>query len=85
MESLHSVILDPDNSEIPSIYDCHKKKFNCIKNKLIIIKDLKINDKLGCDEDNILYFEPDFNKYSRQIDIENENKKMKEKIKIALF
>ena len=57
MESLHSVILDPDNSEIPSIYDCHKKKFNCIKNKLIIIKDIKINDKLGCDEDNILYID----------------------------
>ena len=57
MDSLQSISLDNESQETPSIYECHKKDFDRIREKLIIIRDIKIHDKLGCNEDSILYID----------------------------
>jgi len=43
--------------ENPTIYECHKKDFDYIREKLSVIRDLNINDKLGYDENDVLYID----------------------------
>ena len=55
MQPLESLCLDNENETPPSIFECHKNEFNNFKEKLIILKDIKINDKLGRSDDWCLY------------------------------
>ena len=57
MEPLESIYLDNENKNSPSIFESHKKEFDSIREKLIILKDIKINDKLGQSANGIIYID----------------------------
>ena len=57
MKSVESICLDNENANLPSIFESHKNEFNNFKEKLIILKDIKINDKIGCCDDGIIYID----------------------------
>lgn len=57
MSSLPSENVDINGGEFPTIYECHEKDFYRIREKLSVIKDLNINDKLGYDENDVLYID----------------------------
>ena len=57
MKPLESLCLDNENENPPSIFECRKNEFNNFREKLIILKDIKINDKLGRSDNGIIYID----------------------------
>jgi len=69
MESLKNLCLDKEEKKIPSIFERNKKKFENFREKLIILKDIEINDKLGRNIDTgVLYIDKNqWGQYFRRV------------------
>ena len=68
MNTTESISLDLGDTETPSIYEQRRIDFYRIREKLQIIKDLNINDKLGYDEAGVLYIDKyEWGQYFRRV------------------
>lgn len=68
MNTTESISLDLEDTETPSIYERRRIDFYRIREKLQIIKDLNINDKLGYDEAGVLYIDKyEWGQYFRRV------------------
>jgi len=68
MNTFESISLENKNKESYSIFECHEKEFNEIKDTLLIIGELKIRDKLACSPDGVFYIDKyEWGQYLRRV------------------
>ncbi len=68
MDALESICLENKNKKSYSIFECHEKEFNEIKDTLLIIGELKIRDKLAYSQDGVFYIDKyEWGQYLRRV------------------